>query len=78
MIFFESIASLDKDKSPGSDRLTKFFYQIFLQDVKYIFLQESKRLKYLCQAIVKQLLNYWNNQTKVNYISTWRPISLLI
>ena len=73
--------SLDNNKSPGNNRLTKEFYQTLWQDVIDIFFnsfQESKRLKYLCtsqrQAIIK-LLEKPNKDKR--YVFNWRPISLL-
>ena len=59
--------SFDNNKSHDNDGLTKDFYQIFWQDVKYIFfnsLQVSKRLKYLCTSQRQAIIKLLENRTK--------------
>ena len=78
---YNSLISLENNKLPGNDGLTKEFYYTFSDDMEDTFnksLKESKKLKHFCasqrQAII-ELLEKPNKDKR--YISNWRPISLL-
>ena len=73
--------SMENDKSPGNDGLTKGFYITFWDDIKATFissLKQAKERKELSisqrQAIIK-LVEKQDRDKRYN--KNWRPISLL-
>ena len=73
--------SMENDKSPGNDGLTKEFYVTFWDDIKATFissLKQAKERKELSisqmQAIIKLIEKKDRDK---RYIKNWRPISLL-
>ena len=77
----DSMKSMENDKSPGNDGLTKEFYVTFWDDIKVTFissLKQAKERKELSisqrQAIIKLIEKKDRDK---RYIKNWRPISLL-
>ena len=78
---YGSMKSMENDKSPGNDGLTKEFYVTFWDDIKATFissLKQAKERKELSisqmQAIIKLIEKKDRDK---RYIKNWRPISLL-
>ena len=78
---YDSMKSMENDKSPGNDGLTKEFYVTFWDDIKATFvssLKQAKERKELSisqrQAIIKLIEKKDRDK---RYIKNWRPISLL-
>ena len=78
---YDSMKSIDNDKSPGNDDLTKEFYVTFWDDIKATFIssiRQAKERKELSisqrQAIIKLIEKKDRDK---RYIKNWRPISLL-
>ena len=78
---YASMKSMENDKSPGNDGLTKEFYVTFWNDIKATFissLKQAKERKELSisqrQAIIKLIEKKDRDK---RYIKNWRPISLL-
>ena len=78
---FSALKSMENNKSPGNDGLTKEFYETFWQDLKTTVL-ESIRHSYLIgkltvsqnQAVIKLIEKKDRDK---RFIKNWRPISLL-
>ena len=62
---FNSLVSLENNKSPGNDGLTKEFYWAFWDDIKDTFMKSLKESK---SASDRQLLNFLKNQIKIKDI----------
>ena len=77
------VKSLSNNKSPGWDGLTNEFYKKFWQKLKHVFsevLSEAVRMKTLPPSLrigVITLLPKPKTPQELNYISNWRPITLL-
>ena len=78
---YGSMKSMENDKSPGNDGLTKEFYVTFWNDIKATFissLKQAKERKELSisqmQAIIKLIEKKDRDK---RYIKNWRPIPLL-
>ena len=78
---YKSLRSMQNDKSPGNDGLTKEFYETFWDDLKEIFVnsvREAKEIGHLStsqrQAIIKLIEKKDRDK---RFIKNWRPISLL-
>ena len=78
---YDSMKSMENDKSPGNDGLTKKFFAIFWDDIKVTFIPSIKQAKerkelsiFQSQAIIK-LIEKKNRDKR--YIKNWRPISWL-
>ena len=78
---FKSLKSMDNNKSPGNDGLSKEFYECFWDEVKKPFLasihkaflnQELSTSQK--QAVIKML---GKKDKDKRFIKNWRPISLL-
>ena len=78
---FSALKSMENDKSPGNDGLTKEFYETFWQDLKTPLLK-SIRHSYLIdkltvsqnQAVIKLIEKKDRDK---RFIKNWHPISLL-
>ena len=76
-----SLKSMQSDKSPGNDGLTKEFYETFWKELKEIFVDS------VSEAIEKGNLSTSQRQAIIKliekkdrdkrFIQNWRPISLL-
>ena len=78
---YDLLKSMQNDKSPGNDGLTKEFYETFWNELKEIVVDsvlEAKEKGHLSisqrQAILK-LIEKKGRDTR--FIKNWRPISLL-
>ena len=78
---YHSLKSMQNDKSPGNDGLTKEFYETFWNELKEIFVDsvlEAKEKGHLSisqrQAIIKLIEKKDRDK---RFIKNWRPISLL-
>ena len=76
-----SLISIQIDKSPGNDGLTKTFFVTFWEDIKDVFLNSCRTAKLKKelstsqrQAVIK-LVEKKDKDKK--FIKNWRPISLL-
>ena len=77
----DALKSMDNNKSPGNDGLTKEFYVLFWSDIKKTFLASVR------EAFLKENLSASQLQAVINliekrdrdkrFIKNWRPISLL-
>lgn len=77
----KALKSMENDKSPGNDGLSKEFYETFWADIKTFFIssiKKSKERKELCpsqrQAVIKLIEKKGRDK---RFIKNWRPISLL-
>ena len=78
---FEALKSIENNKSPGNDGLTKEFYELFWSDIKKPFLASVR------EAFLKEELSTSQQQAVIKLIEkkdrdkrlikNWRPISLL-
>ena len=77
----QSLTSMENNKSPGNDGLTKEFYCTFWDKIKNIFinsLRESKCLKALSTSQRQAIIRLIEKPNKgKRFTSNWRPISLL-
>ena len=78
---YNSLKSMQSDKSPGNDGLTREFYETFWTELKEIFVYSVSEAKekgilstYQRQAIIK-LIEQKDRDKR--FIQNWRPISLL-
>ena len=78
---YNALKTMQNNKSPGNDGLTKEFYEAFWEDIKLPFqnsVRESMQLKMLSvsqrQAIIKLVEKKDRDKRE---IKNWRPISLL-
>ena len=76
-----SLKSMQNNKTPGNDGLTKEFYEAFWNEIKHVFLKSLKQAKEKVklsisqrQAVIKLIEK--KDRDKI-YIKNWRPISLL-
>ena len=77
----KALKSMENDKLPGNDGLSKEFYETFWTDIKTFFIssiKKSKEIKELCpsqrQAVIKLIEKKGRDK---RFIKNWRPISLL-
>ena len=49
-----SLKSMQNNKTPGNDRLTKQFYKTFCNEIKYVFLNSLKQAKEKSQLSISQ------------------------
>lgn len=78
---YNSMKSMQENKSPGNDGLSKEFYETFWDEIKKPF------MKSLCEAKIKSTLSISQRQAVIKllqkkdvdkrFIQNWRPISLL-
>ena len=78
---FESLKSMENNKSPGNDRLSKEFYECFWDEIKKSF------LACIHKAFLNHELGTSQKQTVIKllekkdkdkrFIKNWRPITLL-
>ena len=78
---FEALKSMQNNKSPGNDGLSKEFYETFWEELKKPFMyaiQKSYNIKQLCvsqrQAVIKLVEKKGRDK---RFIKNWKPISLL-
>ena len=78
---FEALKSMQNNKSPGNDGLSKEFYETFWEELKKTFMyaiQKSYNIKQLCvsqrQAVIKLVEKKGRDK---RFTKNWRPISLL-
>ena len=76
-----SLKSMQNNKTPGNDGLTKEFYETFWNEIKLVFLKSLKQAKEKGQLIISQRqavikLTEKKDRDK-RYIKNWRTISLL-
>ena len=78
---YKSLRSMQNNKSPGNDGLTKEFYKTFWDDLKEIFVNfvgKAKEIRHLItsqrQAIIKLIEKKYRDK---RFMKNWRPISLL-
>ena len=78
---FQALKSMQNNKSPGNDGLSKEFYENFSEELKKPFMyaiQKSYNIKQLCvsqrQAVIKLVEKKGRDK---RFIKNWRPISLL-
>ena len=76
-----SLKSMQNNKTPGNDGLTKEFYETFWNEIKYVFLKSLKQAKEKGQlsiserhAVIKLIGKKYRDK---RYIKNWRPLSLL-
>ena len=77
----KALKSMQNNKSPGNDRLTKEFYETFWNEIKHPFMNsimEAREKKKLgtsqLQAVIKLIEK---KERDKRFIKNWRPISLL-
>ena len=77
---FNSLKSMENDKSPEDDRLSKEFYECLWKEIKKPFLASSHKAflnQELCssqkQSPIKMLEKKYKDR---RFIKNWRPISL--
>ena len=76
-----SLKSMQINKTPGNDGLTKEFYEAFWNEIKHVFLKSLKQAREKGklsisqrQAVIKLIEKKDRDK---RYIKNWRPISLL-
>ena len=77
----QALKSMENNKSPGNDGLSKEFYETFWNDIKTIFLSSVKKAyetdelsSSQRQAVIKPIEKKGRDK---RFIKNWRPISLL-
>ena len=77
----KALKSMQNNKSPGNDRLTKEFYETFWNEIKHPFMNsimEAREKKKLgtsqLQAVIKLIEK---KERDKRFIKNWRPISIL-
>ena len=65
---YNSLISLENNKSPGNDGFTKEFYYTSGDDIKDTFMKSLKRLNIFALHSDRQLLNFLKNQIKIKDI----------
>ena len=72
--------SIENDKSPGNDGLTKEFYVTFWDDIKATFISSLKQAKERKELSISQrqatIKLIEKKDRDKRYIKNWRPISL--
>ena len=72
---------MQNDKSPGSNGLTKEFYETFWDELKEIFVisvREAKEIGHLSTSQRQVIIKLIEKKDKdKRFIKNWRPISLL-
>ena len=77
-----SLKSIQNNKTPDNDGLTKEFYKTFWNKIKYVFLKSLKQAKEKDQLSISQrqavikLIEKKKDRDE-RYIKNWMPISLL-
>ena len=77
----KALKSMQNNKSPGNDGLTKEFYETFWNEIKNPFMNsimeaiEKKKLSTSQRKAVIKLIE--NKERDKRFIKNWRPISLL-
>ena len=76
-----SLKSMQNNKTPGNDGLTKEFYEAFWNEIKHVFLKSLKQAKEKGQLSISQsqavIKLIEKKDRDKRYIKNWRPISLL-
>ena len=76
-----SLKSMQNNKTPGNDGLTKKIYETFWNEIKYVFLKSLKQAKEKGQLSISQrqavIKLIEKKDRDKRYIKNWRPISLL-
>ena len=75
----KTLKSMQNNKSPGNDRLTKEFHETFWNEIKNPFMNSitearEKRNQRQSQAVIKLIQK---KERDKHFIKNWRPISLL-
>ena len=77
----DSLKSMQNDKSPGNDGLTKEFYETFWNELKETFIDfvsETKEKGHLGTSQRQAVISLIEKKDKdKRFIQNWRPISLL-
>ena len=78
---FKSLKSMENNKSPGNDALSKEFYECFWDEIKNTFLASIHRAFlnqelsiFQIQAVIKMLVKKDKDK---RFLKNWGPISLL-
>ena len=75
------LKSMQNNKTPGNDGLTKEFYETFWNEIKHVFLKSLKQAKEKGQLSISQrqavIKLIEKKDRDKRYIKNWRPISLL-
>ena len=73
-----SLKSMQNNKTPGNDGLTKEFYETFWNEIKYVFLKSLKQVKEKGQLSISQrqaVIKLIEKEDRdKRYIKNWRPI----
>ena len=76
-----SLKSMQNNKTPGDDGLTKEFFEAFWNEIKHVFLKSLKQAKEKGQLSISQrqavIKLIEKKDRDKRYIKNWRPISLL-
>ena len=75
-----SLKSMQNNKTPGNDGLTKEFYEAFWNEIKHVFLKSLKQAKEKGQLSISQrqaVIKLIEKNRDKRYIKNWRPIWLL-
>ena len=72
------LKSMQNDKIPGNDGLTKDFYEIIWYEIKHVFLKSLKQAKEKGQLSISQrqavIKLIEKKDRDKRYIKNWRPI----
>ena len=78
---YDSMKTIENDKSPGNDGLTKEIYVTFWDDIKAAFISSLKKTNKLNELYISQrqaMIKLIEKKDRdKRYIKNWRPISLL-